>query len=148
MIRKRRNKCDLHHRFLLFVDIKSEKVYIMNALMPRFSLCSCGSIHGAFLNSGPVTRCFFFIPGFCAVTVPIRWPRYLLHPVQLSFPGGACRRGLQLFLSSAHQISIDVPSAIKNSINKNAAQSLERLQVYIRQHLADMRFICCVQRVP
>ena len=22
----------------------------MNALMPRFSLCSCGSIHGAFLN--------------------------------------------------------------------------------------------------
>ena len=58
---------DLYHRFLLFVDIKSEKVYIMNALMPRFFLMfSCGPIPGAFLNSGPVTRCFFFIPVFFA----------------------------------------------------------------------------------
>ena len=39
----------------------------MNALMPRFFLMfSCGPIPGAFLNSGPVTRCFFFIPVFFA----------------------------------------------------------------------------------
>ena len=36
----------------------------MNALMPRFFLMfSCGPIPGAFLNSGPVTRCFFFYSG-------------------------------------------------------------------------------------
>ena len=30
--------------------------------MPRFFLMfSCGPIPGAFLNSGPVTRCFFFL---------------------------------------------------------------------------------------
>ena len=46
-------ECDLYHMFLLFVDIKSEKVYIMNALLPRFFLMfSCGLIPGAFLNSG------------------------------------------------------------------------------------------------
>ena len=48
--------------FYYLLTFKREKVYIMNALMPRFFLMfSCGPIPGAFLNSGPVTRCFFFL---------------------------------------------------------------------------------------
>ena len=49
--------------FYYLLRFRRENVYIMNALMQRFSLCSCGSIHRAFLNSGPVTRCFFFYSG-------------------------------------------------------------------------------------
>lgn len=34
----------------------------MNALIAAvFPYVSCGPIPGAFLNSGPVTRCFFFL---------------------------------------------------------------------------------------
>ena len=41
--------------FYYLLTFRHEKVYIMNALMPRFFLMfSCGPIPGAFLNSGPV----------------------------------------------------------------------------------------------
>ena len=57
--------------FYYLLTFRREKVYIMNALMPRFFLMfSCGPIPGAFLNSGPVTRCFFFYSGILRSNVP------------------------------------------------------------------------------
>ena len=172
--------------------------------MPRFFLMfSCGPIPGAFLNSGPVTRCFFFYSGILRsnsanpmapisiTSCSLIWPFNSLPPRLtavriiciseypiLSDPGRlpwCCSKShLIYFPCSLFPLNLLISIFLilrccscftgssgkpHNAFNfdtraspiaevKNTARFFRAALVYIRKYLADMMFICCVQRVP